>query len=207
MENQATKHASAPKKQRVSPAKKTMGIKKQRTKRPTVKRDPARKISPEWGTALNEPAAVAVGGFKCLLNFKDITRMPKLELVDLIREGVPPSDFKEMVKRMGVSQGKVVNYLGVSTATINRKSLRNEHLSPDESARVLGLASLIGQVQVMVERSGDPTDFDAAKWISNWLDQPVPSLEGRKPAELMDTPPGQDIVSNLVAMMETGAYA
>ena len=142
-----------------------------------------------------------------ILDFAAVATMPKLELIDMIRAGVPPGDFKEMVRRMDASQERVVKFLGVSTATINRKSARHENLSRDESARVIGLAVLIGQVQTMVDRSGDPEGFDAAKWVSDWLEQPVPALGGRKPADLMDTPPGQEMVSNLIVMMETGAYA
>lgn len=178
------------------------------------------------GTVTKKSAAKATPGFKMpgaeqvvssnsmahdlkrkILNFAAVATMPKLELVDMIRAGVPPGDFKEMVRRMDASQERVVKFLGVSTATINRKSARNENLSRDESARVVGLAVLIGQVQTMVDRSGDPEGFDAARWVSHWLEQPVPALGGRRPADLMDTPPGQEIVSNLIAMMETGAYA
>ena len=157
--------------------------------------------------ARKTPIQTVRGQARRILNFTDVAMMPKLDLIDMIRAGVPPGDFKEMVKRMDASQERVVKFLGVSTATINRKSARNENLSRDESAKVIGLASLIGQVQTMVDCSGDPAGFDAAKWVSNWLEQPIPALGGRKPADLMDTPPGQEIISNLVAMMETGAYA
>lgn len=142
-----------------------------------------------------------------VFDFGRVSSMPKLELIDFIREGVPPRDFKEMVKRMNAPQGRVVRILGVSIATINRKSANNENLSPAYSERVVGLAKLIGQVDLMVKRSGDPEGFDAATWVSRWLEQPIPALGGKMPADFMDTSSGQEVVSNLLSMMESGAYA
>jgi uncharacterized protein (DUF2384 family) len=72
---------------------------------------------------------------------------------------------------------------------------------------VVGMAKLIGQVQTMVEESGDPTGFDAAQWLARWLDEPLPALDGKRPAEYMDTAEGRDLVSNLLAMAQSGAYA
>ena len=37
--------------------------------------------------------------------------------------------------------------------------------------------------------------FDAARWLGQWLDRPQPSLGGRRPAELIDTPTGIEVVS------------
>jgi putative toxin-antitoxin system antitoxin component (TIGR02293 family) len=95
----------------------------------------------------------------------------------------------------------------LASATVNRKSRDQKPLSSDESSRVIGMARLVGQVQAMVEESGDPEGFDAATWVAEWLEQPLPALGGRRPAELMDTPEGQNLVSNLVARLQTGAYA
>ena len=97
--------------------------------------------------------------------------------------------------------------LGLARATVDRKIRDNKLLSPDESSRVLGMASLVGQVQSLVAESGNADGFDAGAWVSNWLEQPVPALGGRRPAELMDTSEGQAIVSRLVTQMQSGAYA
>lgn len=55
-----------------------------------------------------------------------------------------------------------------ASATISRKEKEATALSKDESERVLGIAPLIGKVQTMVEESGDPTGFDAARWVADW---------------------------------------
>jgi putative toxin-antitoxin system antitoxin component (TIGR02293 family) len=97
--------------------------------------------------------------------------------------------------------------LGLSTTTIDRKAKSGESLSPDQSERIVAMAKLIGQVQAMVEQSGDATDFDAAKWVARWLEEPLPALGGQRPAEFMDTAEGREVVSNLLAMTQSGAYA
>jgi putative toxin-antitoxin system antitoxin component (TIGR02293 family) len=139
--------------------------------------------------------------------FTDLYELSPVEQIDLIRTGVPPDALKVMIQEMDLSQEKVLGYLALPMATINRKIKRKELLSPSDSARVLGLASLIGQVQTMVERSGNPEGFDAAKWLAEWMERPLPALGGTKPAEYLDTIAGQQLVGDLLAMMESGAYA
>ncbi|WP_368664723.1 antitoxin Xre/MbcA/ParS toxin-binding domain-containing protein [Zoogloea sp. LCSB751] len=39
----------------------------------------------------------------------------------------------------------------------------------------------------MVNDSRDPKDFDAARWVGEWLEPPAPALGGGRPAEYMDT--------------------
>ncbi len=76
-----------------------------------------------------------------------------------------------------------------------------------DNSRVLGLAHLVEQVQAMVQQSGDPAGFDAAQWVAQWLEKPLPALGGKRPAEFMDSAEGLAIISNLVARMQSGAYA
>ena len=68
------------------------------------------------------------------------------------------------------------------------------------------IACLIAHVQTMVKESGNPEGFDAAKWVDRWIDRPLPALGGQRPAELMDTPDGRALVSNIVACMQSGTY-
>ncbi len=127
--------------------------------------------------------------------------------VRLIRKGVRAVEVKDMVRMMDTSQDKIFKFLRLSTATINRKASRDEELSTEDSERVVGMSNLIGQVQAMVEQSGNPEGFDAAKWVAHWLEEPIPALGGECPASYMDTMEGQKLVSNLLSIMQSGAYA
>ena len=129
------------------------------------------------------------------------------ERIALIRQGIPASTVSRLSARMGMSKELLLSSLGLSRATISRKEKDAGLLSKDESERVLGIETLIDSVQAMVERSGDPAGFDAARWLSDWLSKPLPALAGATPASYMDTFEGQKMVGGLLAMSESGAYA
>lgn len=127
--------------------------------------------------------------------------------IGMIRQGVPASDAKRIVKDLGVEQKFFYQALGFKTATVNRKAKSNDLLSSHESERLLGVAKLVGQLGMMVAESGDPEEFDATEWISNWLREPLPALGGERPINFLDTMEGQTLVSDLLARIQSGAYA
>ena len=127
--------------------------------------------------------------------------------IALIRRGIPASTISRLSARMGMSKEFLLSSLGLSRATISRKEKDASLLSKDESERVLGVETLIGMVQAMVEQSGDPTGFDAARCVSDWLSKPLPALAGATPASYMDTFEGQKLVAELLSMTQSGAYA
>ena len=127
--------------------------------------------------------------------------------IGLIRQGIPASMIASLSRRMDMSKENLLSYLGLPRATISRKERDAALLSKDESERVLGIETLISIVQTMVEESGDPAGFDAARWVSQWLTKPLPALGGATPASYMDTFEGQKLVSELLSMSQSGAYA
>lgn len=55
--------------------------------------------------------------------------------------------------------------------------------------------------------SPEPSSFDAAQWLADWLARPLPALGGATPASYMDTFEGQKLVAGLLSMSQSGAYA
>lgn len=144
------------------------------------------------------------------LNFRELYQTTPVDRIDLIRSGVNAADFKVFVSGLDIQQEKVFTMLDIAVATVNRKASRNESLSREDSEKVVGMAKLIGQVEIMLEESGDPElmkDFDAARWLTHWMEEPIPALGGAAPADYMDTIEGQEMISRLLATMQTGAYA
>jgi putative toxin-antitoxin system antitoxin component (TIGR02293 family) len=144
------------------------------------------------------------------LNFRELYQTTPVDRIDLIRGGVNAADFKQFVNGLDIQQEKVFTMLDIATATVNRKASRNESLSREDSEKIVGMAKLIGQVEAMLEESGDPElmhDFDAARWLTHWMEEPIPALGGASPADYMDTIEGQEMISRLLAMLQTGAYA
>lgn len=69
------------------------------------------------------------------------------------------------------------------------------------------VSELVQQVERMVRESGDPTGFDAAEWVNCWINSQVPALGFKTPASYMVTAEGQELVSNLLARSQSGAYS
>lgn len=127
--------------------------------------------------------------------------------IELARHGVPAETVSVIARAMGVARDTLYKTLGVKRATVERKIREKERLSQDQTERVMGVVRLIGQVDEMVRSSGNPKDFDAAQWVAKWLSRPLAALGGRAPGTLLDTAEGRDIVSGLVAQIQSGAYA
>jgi putative toxin-antitoxin system antitoxin component (TIGR02293 family) len=144
------------------------------------------------------------------LNFRELYQTTPVDRISLIREGVMAADLKTFISSLDIQQERVFTMLDIATATVNRKASRNEALSREDSEKVVGMAKLIGQVETMLEESGDPElmqDFDAAKWLAHWMEEPIPALGGASPSAYMDTIEGQEMISKLLEAMQTGAYA
>jgi uncharacterized protein (DUF2384 family) len=69
------------------------------------------------------------------------------------------------------------------------------------------LAHLVEQVEAMVVEAGDPTNFDATAWLSQWLREPLPAVGGGRPIDLLDTTEGQALVSRMLSQIQSGAFA
>lgn len=82
-----------------------------------------------------------------------------------------------------------------------------QELTPSKTDRATGEATLVAQVQKMVHESGEPRGFDAAQWVNQWLEQPLPALGGATPAQWMGTDEGLAQISKLLAQAQSGAYA
>lgn len=133
-------------------------------------------------------------------------KMDFTDKIRVIRSGVPAQRVGELSSAMAMPKEALMDSLGLSRATINRKVQREQVLSPEESERVMGMQALIGQVQAMIDAESAP-EFDAAKWLANWLAAPLPALGGQSPGSFMDTVEGQKYVGNLLEMAQSGAYA
>ncbi len=137
----------------------------------------------------------------------EIYRASPVERIDMIKHGVRAAFTKKLFADLAIGQGLGFEALKLSPATVNRKILQEANLSIDESERVIGMAKLIGQLEAMIEESGTPDGFDAARWISRWLKEPLPAFGGARPVDFMDTMEGQAMVSKVLAQMQSGAYA
>ena len=141
------------------------------------------------------------------LSYLTVYRASPLERIDMIRRGIPAAEAKRIFADLTIGQGTGFKALNLSTATVNKKAKQGEMLSPEESERIVGFAKLVGQLEAMIQDSGDPTGFDARVWMARWLTEPLPAFGGTRPADLMDTMEGQGMVSAALSQIQSGAYA
>jgi putative toxin-antitoxin system antitoxin component (TIGR02293 family) len=152
------------------------------------------------------PAAAAKrqrAGFSYLA----VYRASPLERIRMIKRGIRAAEAKRIIAELAIGQGAALKALKLSPATVNKKAKQNQALSSGESERVIGFAKLIGQLEAMIEESGNPEGFEAVAWMSRWLNDPNPALGGARPVDLMDTMEGQALVSTTLAQIQSGAYA
>src|SRR5258708_16385107 len=88
---------------------------------------------------------------------------------------------------MGMPKDKFYRTIGLMRPTGDRKLRASKRLNQDESERVMGIARLVGQAQRLVQDSGGPAAFDAAKGAAAWLDRPLSALRGKRPGQFMHT--------------------
>lgn len=142
-----------------------------------------------------------------LLSYREVYRASPSERIAMIKEGVSATDVKRLFTQLGISQCTGFKALNLSPVTFNKKAKKGQTLLLNESERVIGIAKLIGQLEAMIEESGNSEGFDATAWMSRWLSEPVPALGGVRPIELLDTMEGQALLSVLLSQMQSGAYA
>ena len=141
------------------------------------------------------------------LSYLAVYRASPLERISMIKHGIRATEAKRIIAELAIGQGAALKALNLSPATVNKKAKQDQTLSPSESERVIGFARLVGQLEAVIQESGNPQGFDAAAWMSRWLNNPVPALGGARPIDLMDTMEGQALVSTTLAQLQSGAYA
>lgn len=131
-----------------------------------------------------------------------------MDLVEAERNGISGVFLKDLSRRMEMPTSRLYSIVGVPKATAEKKAAAGELLSGSGGRAALGVVRLLGIARSIVDNSTAPEarDFDSAKWLGRWLERPQPALGGRKPADLIDTPTGLDMVARLLGAIESGAY-
>lgn len=141
------------------------------------------------------------------LSFANIYRVEPIDRIKLIRAGVPARYVNVISDSMGITKDALFKFLNLPKSTMDKKSVANQMLPIEQGERLLGMAKLVGQVEAIVTESGNPDGFNAARWVADWLEKPSPALGGVKPSAYLDTVSGQEMISDLLSKIQTGAYA
>jgi putative toxin-antitoxin system antitoxin component (TIGR02293 family) len=159
------------------------------------------------GEAVTAARNAAKAKWKALPKDMAYFRAAPLDRVRIVKTGVPAVQAKAFLGALSTPSGRLYEALDLKPSTVNRKVQKKELLSTDESERIMGLVKLFGQVEAMVQESGDPSGFNAREWTMHWLSEPLAAFGGVRPMDLMDTMEGQTLISDALARIQTGAYA
>ena len=121
----------------------------------------------------------------------------ELELARLIAEGIPVSVLASVVER-GILTRDEVTRLIIPRRTLAHRKRRREHLSPDESDRLVRVLHL--------HRAALRTFDDDAQKANVWLRSPNRALSGEIPLDLIVTSTGARLVEDALLRIEHGVY-
>lgn len=145
-------------------------------------------------------------------NFESVIRRPQfreamidpIARIDRERKGMPVNMAEALRKHMGLSTGELSRIFGIKPATYKKKVADKEPLAGryGDAVADLGETLAIGRNLLPTDRA----DFNIPRWFAEWITIPQPSLGGRKPEDILDTPTGRALVKRVVGAMGSGAY-
>ena len=139
---------------------------------------------------------------------RQVASATPMQIVEIERFGVIGSLIKDLSKRMEIPSSRIFTILGIPKATAEMKAAGGKMVAGGGGQAAIGMVKLLGIAQEIVANSTatEAKGFDAAKWLGQWIERPQPFLGGRKPADLLDTPTGVEVVARLLGSIESGAY-
>jgi putative toxin-antitoxin system antitoxin component (TIGR02293 family) len=119
-----------------------------------------------------------------------------LELISLIRNGVPGDAIGKVAKVMMVPKTQLYNLLHISPRTAQRTFA--SHLDVEKSSHLVQIAKVYSRCLTIFK---DPTK------AVNWLQSPNYSLGDQSPLALLDTSEGIELVQDSLTRIEYGVFA
>lgn len=137
-----------------------------------------------------------------------VARATPIEMVDVERRGIDSIFLKDLSRHMDIPAVRMFDIVGIPKATAEKKVAAKELIAGASGQAALGLARLLAIAKGIVANStaAEAKDFDVARWLGQWIERPQPALGGRKPADLIGTPTGLDMVARVLGAIESGAY-
>lgn len=167
-----------------------------------------RRRTPPKASATPDWVALSYSGHGVIEYARRVARATPLEIIEIERGGVRSRLLKDLAAEMELPTQYIYRLVGVAKATAEKKITANEMISGSAGHATLGLVKLLGIAQGVVDQSTaeGAKGFDTERWLGQWIQRPQPALNGKTPAEFLDTPTGVDLVARLLGALESGAY-
>ena len=139
---------------------------------------------------------------------KQVHEATPMQIVEIERQGVAGTFIADLSERMALPASRVFGMLRIPKATAARKAAEGAVIDGRAGQAAVGMVKLLGIARDIVDDSTaeGAQEFDAVKWLGRWIERPQPALGGRKPADLLDTPTGIEMVARVLGALQSGAY-
>ena len=137
-----------------------------------------------------------------------VSHATPMQIMTIERHGVGGKLIKDLSQKMKIPSIRMFTILGVPKATAEKKAASGDKLTGSGGQAAIGMVKLLGIAKDIVSDStaAEAKGFDTAKWLGEWIELPQQSLGGRKPADILDTPTGVEIVARLLGSIASGSY-
>lgn len=121
----------------------------------------------------------------------------ELDLVDLVRSGLPPSALETAI-RQGMLSRKEAEHLVIPRRTLSHRKRRRERLTTDESDKLARVA----RETALAEET-----FQNEKKAHGWMRDPNRALGGERPMDLLETEGGARLVEQILGRIAHGVFS
>lgn len=120
-----------------------------------------------------------------------------MELIGLIKGGLPVSTFNRLKEKLDVSEKTLMDTVTISKRTLTRRK-HEGRMSAAESEKIVRIGKLFDKA-VQVFGNDEAT-------AAEWFKRPARALGGRTPLEMMETEIGSQEVYALLVRIEHGVF-
>lgn len=121
-----------------------------------------------------------------------------LQLMPVIREGLPSASLESVSRRMDLSAIATVESLGLAKRTIARRIQQKQTLTAEESERVVRLARVLAAATAVL---------GGLEKARRWLQKANRALGGEIPLRMLDTDVGANAVLEELGRIDYGVFA
>jgi uncharacterized protein (DUF2384 family) len=141
-----------------------------------------------------------------------VAKATVMERVAYEVEGVPAVMARDLFKSMRLPPTALHELVGMPRSTLHRRlATPNGIIDGMPGQTVVGYADLLNVLEAHLAEYADEdaattAEFDAGRWLGEWLREPNPALGGALPADLMHAPSGRLAVTRALGAAFSGAY-
>lgn len=122
----------------------------------------------------------------------------EFDLIDIVNEGLPIESIAYLQNNFGFTNKEMSQILAISESTYQRRIRAKSRLTQDETEKAISLAEVYEKGIEVFENKDD---------LEYWFNSPIPSLQNKKPIELLGSMIGRKQVLNVLNALLHGLFS